>query len=450
MSVPIDASAAQRATRPLLAVDDPGRCLAWRAGSPIEVRTFLAEVAALAARLPPARFAVNLCEDRYRFLVAFCAVAVAGQTNLLPPARAPRRIAELMRAYPSSYALAERRFDGAPQDLFVLPPETAADRSTGLLPELAEAQVVAIGFTSGSTGTPKAHAKTWGGLCASTALNARLLGADQRPLQLVVTVPPGHMYGLELSILLPLRSAAAIDASQPFFPADVADALVALPPPRLLVTTPIHLRALLRAGVRLPPLAGIVSATAPLDAELARQAEQCYDTTLTEVFGSTETCVIAHRRTAQETAWRLYPEVRLQPKSDGTRVEAPHFTAPVELQDLVESTEPGRFLLRGRNGDLLEIAGKRASLADLNRRLLAIRGVEDGVIFPLEPNAAGVCRLAALVVAPSIGEAEILGELRAAIDPVFMPRPLRRVQALPRTATGKLPREALLATLDSG
>jgi acyl-coenzyme A synthetase/AMP-(fatty) acid ligase len=39
--------------------------------------------------------------------------------------------------------------------------------------------------------------------------------------------------------------------------------------------------------------------------------------------------------------------------------------------------------------------------------------------------------------------------LRCAIDPVFLPRVVRIVDALPRNATGKLPREALLAALRS-
>jgi acyl-coenzyme A synthetase/AMP-(fatty) acid ligase len=37
--------------------------------------------------------------------------------------------------------------------------------------------------------------------------------------------------------------------------------------------------------------------------------------------------------------------------------------------------------------------------------------------------------------------------LRRSIDPVFLPRRLRRVEALPRNETGKLPRAALLAAL---
>jgi acyl-coenzyme A synthetase/AMP-(fatty) acid ligase len=37
--------------------------------------------------------------------------------------------------------------------------------------------------------------------------------------------------------------------------------------------------------------------------------------------------------------------------------------------------------------------------------------------------------------------------LRGGIDPVFLPRPLRKVEALPRNETGKLPRAELLALL---
>jgi len=108
-----------------------------------------------------------------------------------------------------------------------------------------------------------------------------------------------------------------------------------------------------------------------------------------------------------------------------------------------------RFRLRGRNSDLLEIAGKRASLGDLTRQLLAIEGVRDGAIFQLEADARGLRRLAALVVAPALSEAQINAALRRAVDPLFLPRPLRRVAALPRNAAGKLPREALLAALKS-
>jgi acyl-coenzyme A synthetase/AMP-(fatty) acid ligase len=446
----------ERAASPLalLTVGDPERVFAWRDGRPLTVAKFLCDVHAVAATLPTARYAVNLCEDRYAFLVAFCAVAIRGQTNLLPPSRAPHAVDEVLASHANSYALGDTPREGLPAHSVQLRLDDAMPTGETIVPDIDGDHVVAIGFTSGSTGQPKANPKTWASVKASSLHNARTLGAaiglrDGALAHIVATVPPQHMYGLELSVLLPLFGPFAVHGGKPFFPADVAHALADVPAPRLLVTTPIHLQALVRDPVELPPLAAITSATAPLSQGLAAEAETRYAAPVVELFGSTETCVIAHRRTALgETAWTLYPDIALKPQPDGTLVDAPHFADPVVLQDIVELLPDHAFHLCGRNADLVEIAGKRASLADLTRRLLALPGVTDAVALQLDDeDGAGVRRIAALVVAPERSEAELLDALRRAVDPVFLPRPFRRVDALPRNETGKLARSAVLDAL---
>jgi len=434
---------------PLVAMADPARPFAWRGGRCIDLDAFLADVDALAARLPSGRDVVNLGDDRYAFMVAFCAIALRGRCNLLPPSRAPLAVAEALAAYPGSYAL-----DGSDTAALAVPrrsPPRRRLRSTRA--GIPASQLVAIGFTSGSTGQPRPNPKSWGSFHASSARNvaalAQLIGLAPGTLaHIVATVPPQHMYGIELSILLPLLGPFAVHSGQPLFPADVAAALAQVPAPRVLVTTPVHLRALLRDPQSLPPLAAITSATAPLPQELAAEAEARYGAPVLELFGSTETCVIAQRRSAHEADWRLMPDVELRPQPDGTLVDAPYFVQPVVLPDVVELLPERRFRLCGRHADLVDIAGKRASLADLTRRVLALDGVEDAVVLQLdEADASGVRRIAALVVAPARTEAGLVEELRRAIDPAFLPRPLRRVAALPRNDTGKLPRAALLAAL---
>lgn len=434
-----------------LAVGAPARPLAAGAGARIDLATFLEHVRGVAALLPPGRHAVNLCEDRYRFLVGFCAIALRGQVNLLPPSRAPAVVADVQRRHDQAWCLGDSAPDPLPDGWFALP--EVLPRLPGEAPLLDAAQQVAIGFTSGSTGAPAANPKTWGAFVTSTAQNLQALGdlwGECTPA-VVATVPPQHMYGMEMSVLLPLLAPAVLHAGRPFFPQDVAQALAEVPAPRLLVTTPVHLKALVESGVPLPPLAGIVTATAPLPQALAAAAEACFATEVREVFGSTETCIFARRRTASEQAWTLLPGVRLVAGEDGTQVHAPHLPGPVVLADLVELLPEGRFLLRGRRADLLEIAGKRASLGDLTRRLQAVSGVRDAVVVQLDPEPGQpVGRIAALVVAPEREEADILRELRAGMDPVFLPRPLRRVACLPRNETGKLPRDAVLALLRGG
>lgn len=438
-----------------LAVGDPARVLAFDGARRITLATFLAQVRALARQLPDAPSAVNLCEDRYGFLLAFCAVALRGQVNLLPPARTRAAIDEVRAQYPDSYCLGDTAACGCDAGLSPLPhfvrlPDPLP-RLDGPLPELDAGALVAIGFTSGSTGTPGANPKHWGGLVAGTGQNLAALADLWAPgdaVSVVATVPAQHMYGIELSVLLPLLSGVAVHTGRPFFPADIAQALTQAHGARLLVTTPVHLRALVESTLALPPLAGIVTATAPLPQALARAAEARFGCQVREMFGSTETCIVARRRTACEDAWTPLPGVRLQPQPDGTRIHAPHLPAPRLLADLVDVGPDGRFVLRGRQADLLEIAGKRASLGDLTRRLLAIEGVRDGVVLQLdECDAGGVRRIAALVVAPELDEAKINAALRQAVDPVFLPRRLRKVAALPRNETGKLPRQALLALL---
>ncbi|WP_426701695.1 AMP-binding protein [Rhodanobacter sp. Col0626] len=437
---------------PLLGGADPTRVVAWRHGEAVSAARFLAQVQVVAAGLPAAAAAVNLCEDRYAFLVAFCAIVLRGQTNLLPSSRAPQAVDEVMAAHPGCYAVGEQALDPAPPGYRQLPvlddiPPTPADLAWPLIP--AE-QVVAIGYTSGSTGTPSANVKTWGNFHASNAGNLAMLhGAVGSRFEVVATVPPQHMYGIEMSVLLPLLGEVGVHTGRPFFPADVAAALAELPVPRVLVTTPVHLRALVDSGIALPPIAAMLSATAPLPVELARAAEQRFDAPLLEVFGSTETCVFASRRPTADEDWALYDGVDLHPQPDGTAIGAPQLDTPVTLADIVSLSHGGRrFRLRGRHADMLEIAGKRASLGDLSRRLLAIPGVQDGVVFQLgDGDALGVHRIAALAVAPGLDEHTILDALRRAIDPLFLPRPLKLVRALPRNETGKLPRAALLELL---
>ncbi len=441
--------------RPLVG-GDPSRAIAFGAGGVVTLDTFLAHVRGVAALLPDAPFALNLCEDRYRFLVAFCAVALRGQTTLLPPARTRGAIDDVRARHPHSYCIGDRDDCGcdAPHDVghapapphYVRLPDALPTRD-GDVPQIALDALVAIGFTSGSTGVPGANPKTWATFHACTLQNlaalADLHGAATLPV--VATVPPQHMYGMELSILLPLLGNVAVHGARPFFPEDIAAALRDAPRPPLLVTTPVHLRSLVESGVALPPLAAIATATAPLPQTLAAEAEARFGCEVRELFGSTETCIFARRRTALEQAWTPFDGVRLQPVPDGTLVHAPHLPEPRLLADIVELDAAGRFELRGRQADMIEIAGKRASLADLTRRLLAIDGVRDGVICQsATPDATGVRRIMAAVVAsPALDDAALLDALRASMDPVFLPRRIRRVDGLPRNETGKLPRASL-------
>jgi acyl-coenzyme A synthetase/AMP-(fatty) acid ligase len=213
--------------------------------------------------------------------------------------------------------------------------------------------------------------------------------------------------------------------------------------PRLLVTTPAHLRVLVAQASRLPPVALVLSATAPLSTELAVAAESFFEAPLHEIYGCSEAGQIASRRTVAGPLWDALDGVSLEQDRNGwTWVSGPSVAAETRLTDVIELADDTRFELHGRRADVINVAGKRSSLSHLNHQLTAIEGVEDGFfVMPDEEADAEtgvVRRLTAFVVAPGRAADQVLAALRTRIDAAFLPRPLHLVDALPRNALGKL------------
>ena len=431
-------------TDPRLVERPPGAVLFRRLGGAVTAQAFLHDAHATAALLPEGRPTVNLCRDRYAFAVVFAAAVLRGQPCLLSGDMSPGAATALARAHGATVAHDDPALALSVPAVVVSP----AGQNRGLAPNprIPAGQLAAVVSTSGSTGVPVPHAKLWSTLVErSRAAGERFGLHEAQPATVVGTVPPQHMYGFETTVLLPLHAASATWCGPAFFPGDVQDALQAVPAPRLLVTTPLQLRGF--SHMALPPLAACISATAPLDPALAAAAEARWDAPVLEIYGATEAGSIASRRTTDGDVWAPYPGIRLCHGAEATAVHAPG-ADPVELQDQLQPT-PGGFRLLGRLGDMVKLGGRRASLSGLNRILTGLDGVSDGTfVVPDDLDQRSTARLMALVVAPERTAPGILADLRARIDPVFVPRRVVRVDALPRNELGKLPRQALLALLD--
>lgn len=421
--------------------------VAWHRQQAVSPARFVHEVRRLAERLPERPFVFNLCTDRYHFLLTFCAALLRGQTNLLPPNHAAGSLSRLHARFPLAYGVSDRGLALDGMEMITFPDLASFASGSSDIPCIPAEHVAAIAFTSGSTGEPQPHPKTWGSLVRQAQLQAQGLGLSAGRYFLG-TVPPQHMYGLESTLMLPLHGGGTIHAGQPLFPADIRDALAELPAPRVLVTTPLHLRICLEADMAAEPVSMIVSAAAPLTPELAQAAENAFDAPLMEVYGCTETGAIATRRTVQGEFWQTMEGIRVSVLDGQANAEGGHVSETTRLQDVIEVVGNGsQFRLLGRHADLVNIAGKRASLGDLNRQLGQITGVQDGVFFAPDDLPGKAARLIALAVAPGLQEHEILAALREKLDAAFLPRPLYKVDKLPRTATGKLPRETLLSLI---
>jgi acyl-coenzyme A synthetase/AMP-(fatty) acid ligase len=418
-----------------------GEPIAIRHGAPVTVAEFLCQAQGLAEVLPAAGAVINVCEDRYRFLVGLAAALARGLTTLMPPNALEATVSRVRADWPGSVVVADTA--GARFGTEVIAAEETL-RGPSRNPDIPFDLLAAVTFTSGSTGVPTPQRKSWRTLVDSTAINLpHFLAGGTRPSAVVSTVPAQHMYGFETTALAALRGPATMHDGRPFFPANVAAALLESPEPRVLVSTPVHLRALLASGMRFAPVARVLSATAPLDAALASAAEELFGAELVEIYGCTEVGSMAARRTAAGARWRFFDGIRCALHDGAAYVSAAHIDGEVRLLDALEFAADGSFVLAGRDSDLVKIGGKRASLAEVTRLLLALDGVEDAIAFQL-PGASDEARLVALVVGRSLDAAAVRARLVSVLDPVFIPRPIVMVPALPRSATGKLARDAVL------
>jgi len=409
----------------------------------VSVREFWAHVIGVAQRLPETRCAINMCENRYVFLVSFCALLLRGQTNVLPPNTSKATLTSLVKKH-QGYVLTDVPSDDADIVLdrgLLDQPASHALRSSGLDIEIPERLMAAICYTSGSTGSAKPIEKPWGTLYRSSLINsANYLRNLNTPVNVLATVSSKHMWGLETTILMALHCDIAISEARPLFPADIRTQLEALPSPRLLVSTPTHLRAISLNKGPLPEIQRTLCATAPLHPVLAHNVEQTTGGDLIEIYGCSEMGSMAWRRPASAEHWQLFDGFSLTENvASGVIISrAEHISEATPLGDIIELESERTFKILGRKEDLINIAGKRGSLSELNSLLELCPGVLDGVIF--SPAAAnGAERLAAMLVLDNRTDKKtVVDYLRARIDPVFIPRPILLVDQLPRNENSKL------------
>jgi acyl-coenzyme A synthetase/AMP-(fatty) acid ligase len=290
--------------------------------------------------------------------------------------------------------------------------------------------------------------KYWGELvatCASTASSLKLNRHEK--ICIVATVAAQHMYGLEHSVILPMQMGFAVCSSKPFFMEDIRNSLHWDAYETVLFSTPLQLKQCADADVTFPPLKMLVSSTARLATTLAVQLETKFSACLYELYGCTEAGCIAVRRTTQTEQWTLKSNYRLSYKGRDCYLDL-NSNHQIKLSDDLEKISEGRFLLRGRLTENINIAGNRMSLSDLNIKLNSIAGVKDGIFHLPEPEHIAA-RLMAFVVTDGLTADDIKKSLRSMLNPIFVPRTVVILDKLPRNELGKIDNIAMLKLANS-
>ena len=446
--------------KPLLSAFAPDAPLFVRFGGPtplvISASAAAGAVERLAAALPRARHSIQCCSDTLTLALGMLAAWRAGQTVVMPSTRVAADVARLRERFPDSYTLDAAQFARSVHAAIGSGPQPhAADAARALLAaaparwpafSLDAAHPAIVLFTSGSTREPQAHAKTWDALCRGAESFRRAFAPLSSAPLLAGTVDCHHMFGLEANLMASIHCGYALCTDRPQWPADLRGIIAAAsrqhPAPLWLVTTPLQLSAFHRGNAAAPgDVERVIVATMPLAPSLATDVERDWRTRVDEIYGNTECGVMATRRPATHDSFAPAPGVEFRFLDDETASVARVPDAPRLLDDRVAEAADGGFLLLGRRGDMVKVAGKRTTLRALDDHLLAIAGVADGAFFI--PHDARE-RVAAFAVAPAHTPVTLLAELALRVDGAFLPRPLLLADALPRDVQGKLARAALL------
>lgn len=396
----------------------------------------------------------NLCTSRVGFLVTWLAALRSGCLQLLPPSGGHADLITILKSCTDPMVVVD--------DVRLLQPQwvdharclvnsPAATRwpmsdDIPLWASKWDSPIVCL-YTSGSTGTPEPQTRTLrqlarGALVLANRLDEEVQGGLASIKSIVCSVPPQHMFGLETSVMLSLTHGIPVFDRRPLLPADVHATFDLVGAGAVWITTPLHLRALVSSGDEVPNCCAVIASTMALDVVVAAHSERLTNAPVLEIYGSTETGAMAMRRTARDTSWRPVDEVQIENTEAITQVWGLHFPSPQKLTDDIEINADGSFELLGRHGDLIKVAGRRASLAGLNLLLNDLPGLTDGVFY-LPVTGASTDRLILIHAGPPLDHIATEHWLRERMDPVFLPRVIISVPSLERTDTGKVTKPVL-------
>lgn len=422
------------------------------------------------------------------FVATLAAVlTVGGSPVILHFETPPAELKRLASTYAARFALSEMWTpdDLAPASVSTVRLEfapdgglTAAAMDPGKLPsgrQFPSIPSVPLHPTSGTTGAPKIAVRH-GAVAVAEARNY------QQTMEITVddtslcVVPMSHSYGYGTSVMLPLLSGARVVSSRRFQPHTVFRALR-----ECTITTfpavPAMLHLLLVAArektERLPKR--VLSAGAPLSEQTARAFFDHAGQTVWSLYGTTETggisidvqpqgisvnggvgpamsAVSVNIRALSDPAsmkegigrvWIKSPSVMAgyltRDGIDSSRIVDGWF----ETGDLGYLDESGGIHLVGRESDVINVFGMKVIPSEVEAVIRDVVDVADVIVYAGEHRSGSQIVKAAVAGPESLDEETIRKHCAEHLVGYKRPDVITRLDALPRTLTGKIIRDRL-------
>ena len=256
-----------------------------------------------------------------------------------------------------------------------------------------EAERPLVLFTSGSSGTPKRIEKTVGLMSREAVITQRLFGRHLEGAVIAATVDPRHLYGLTFAVWMAMTTGTPVADARTVY----QEQLLEFDRPVALVTTPTFMR-MLDTALERPRIAFCLTAAGVLDDEALSRMHAWTGVAVHEIYGSTETGVVASRRHdagRMNPAWTLIDEGGLEETEQGWRLASPLLPqGSILLDDRLEMSSDKVFRLLGRRDRIVKIGEIRLSLTEIERVVKEALGLE---IRALSVKQAGRTVIGAVV-----------------------------------------------------
>ena len=291
--------------------------------------------------------------------------------------------------------------------------------------------------TSGSSGKSKMIEKTLAQMIKESEYLATELNFSERNT-FFSSVSHRHMFGLTFKVFLPLVLGARVIADELNYPEAILGLELAN---HVFIASPVLLRTLTQspAASALKGLSGIVSAGSPLKKELRGELGQICDARIIEIYGSTETGIVAKDC---GDGLRLFGAVNAGPDDRGALNVSSPWCEFFQTNDAA-SIDEGRLALQGRIDRIVKLNDKRVSLESIEAKLLESGLLADCYCAPhpkfkriaalLQLNDEGLKKF------KKIGKKGVADELKELLKLEFKNsvRYFKIVEKMPRNQQGK-------------
>jgi len=335
-------------------------------------------------------------------------------------------------------------------------------------------------YTSGTTGAAKGAVLSHNNLAANGLTLTGVWRITEHDRYLAV-LPLFHVHGLGNGVHCWLISGCTMRLLERFDQRTAAATLMDFRPTLFFGVPTVYVRLLdpsvvsdehartIGEGARL-----FVSGSAPLPAHTHAAFRARYGHTILERYGMSEALMImSNPYEGERRAGSVGPplpgvsarivaedgEILGDDQVGEVQIKSPHLISSYwrrpeataaafregwfQTGDVATRSSDGYYTLRGRRGDLIISGGFNIYPREIEELLLENECVREAAVVGVPDDVRGEIPIAYIVAEPSLDERQLESECRAQLASFKVPRAFVRLDALPRTALGKIQRHLL-------